>query len=198
MGVADFARNVPPADLPLLAVESNRHPAKLHPALKYLFWRRRPRSTAVPTCSIGRHYPHPVRSTSAQQRGTDVLQVGPAIRLPLPALRLAPGRATGDHPPSVARDPPPDREFLPKIYGYVTERRIFSLYRDLRRVEELLEAPGPLRSPDLLVATLDELDHRASHLKVPITYAQRLFIAKSHIALARDHVELRRVAWTVS
>ena len=83
---------------------------------------------------------------------------------------------------------------LPKIYGYVTERRIFSLYRDLRRVEELLEAPGPLRSPDLLIDTLDELDHHASHLKVPITYTQRLFIAKSTSALAREEVERRRHA----
>lgn len=198
MGAADFARNVPAADLPLLAVETNLViRRKLHPALKYLLleaaaeihggaevFHRAGRYPAAGTMDLplsaeahtfyksGRPFVYrnlPYWLAALAERLVIIL-------LPLLAILL------------------PIANVLPKIYGYVTERRIFSLYRDLRRVEELLEAPGPLKAPGMLIATLDELDHRASHLKVPITYAQRLFIAKSHITLARERVERRRHA----
>ena len=48
--------------------------------------------------------------------------------------------------------------------------------------------PGHL---DHLASELDELARQASHLSVPLHYSQRLFILKSHIALARGEVDKR-------
>jgi hypothetical protein len=45
-----------------------------------------------------------------------------------------------------------------------------------------------------LDSELQDLDRRANHLWVPLAYAQRLFILKSHVALAREQVEKRRDA----
>ena len=59
-------------------------------------------------------------------------------------------------------------------------------------MERLLETSGPGSATDALVAALDDLDRRASHLKLPLAYSQRLFFLKSHIALAREEIERRR------
>jgi TRAP-type uncharacterized transport system substrate-binding protein len=196
MGVADFARNVPPADLPLLAVESNLViRRKLHPALKYLFLEAAAEiHGGADVFHRAGHYPAPgaIDLPLSSEAQTFYRSGRPFVYRYLPFWLAALAERLVIILLPLLAILLPIANVLPKIYGYVTERRIFSLYRDLRRVEELLEAPGPLRSPDMLIATLDELDHRAGHLKVPITYAQRLFIAKSHIALARDHVERRR------
>jgi TRAP-type uncharacterized transport system substrate-binding protein len=198
MGAADLARNAPATDQQLLAVESNLViRRKLHPALKYLFleaaaeihggaevFHRAGRYPAPGTIDLplsseaqtfyksGRPFVYrylPFWLAALAERLVIILL--PLLAIILPIVNIA-----------------------PKIYAYLTERRIFSLYRDLRLVEGVLEAPGPLKAPDALVASLEELSRRANHLKVPITYVQRLFIVKSHIALAREEVDRRRQA----
>ena len=47
-----------------------------------------------------------------------------------------------------------------------------------------------------IAVALEELSRRASHLSVPLMFSQRLFILKSHIALAQAEVEKRRRAGT--
>jgi TRAP-type uncharacterized transport system substrate-binding protein len=191
MGVADFARNVPPADLPLLAVESNLViRRRLHPALKYLLLEAAAEvhGGADVFHRAGR-YPAPgaIDLPLSSEAQTFYKSGRPFVYRYLPFWLAALAERLVIILLPLLAILLPIANVLPKIYAYATERRIFSLYRDL-------EAPGPVRSPDLLIATLDELDHRASHLKVPITYAQRLFIAKSHIALARDQVQRRQQA----
>lgn len=199
-GAADLARNTPPADVPLLAVEGNLVvPDDLHPALKYLL----------------------LEAAAEIHGGPDVFYR--AGRFPGPGtmdLRLAAEAATfyRSGRPFVYRYLPlwlaalaerllivlvplfaivfPVLNIAPKVYAYLTERRIFGLYRDLRMVEALLERPGPLTSAPDVLAALDGLAHRANHMKVPLVYAQRLFIVKSHIALARAEVERRTAAAT--
>jgi hypothetical protein len=75
----------------------------------------------------------------------------------------------------------------------VTERRIFVMYRELKLVEQALETSGPI-AIDELAGTLEDLGHRANHIWVPLTYSQRLFILKSHIALAHEQLEKRQKA----
>ena len=49
---------------------------------------------------------------------------------------------------------------------------------------ELDRGSGP--APYDLVTRLEDLARRANHLSVPLGFSQRLFILKSHIALARE------------
>ena len=74
------------------------------------------------------------------------------------------------------------------------EHRIYSLYGQLRMLEGELEQAGRGPAPEHLAAALEDLSRRANHLSVPLGYSQRLFILKSHIALAQEEVEKRRRA----
>jgi hypothetical protein len=85
----------------------------------------------------------------------------------------------------------PAVRFLPGIYQYLIERRIYNLYGQLMVLEAEMNQASPTRA-DEVAAALDDLAKRASNLSVPVRYWQRLFILKSHIALIKEQVEKRR------
>jgi TRAP-type uncharacterized transport system substrate-binding protein len=196
-GVADLARNIPPEDVTLLAVEASLVARKdLHPAVQYLL----------------------LEAASEIHGGPDVFHkagrfpAGEAVNLPLSrqarefyqsglpfVYRVLPLWMAGLTERLLILLIPllvvvfPAVRFLPALYGYMVERRIYTLYGRLMALEaELEQAPGP--APHHLVAALEELGRRANHLSVPLRYSQRLFILKSHIALAKEEVEKRRPA----
>jgi TRAP-type uncharacterized transport system substrate-binding protein len=197
-GVADLARNIPPNDVPLLAVEASLTARRdLHPALHYLlldaaseihggpeiFYKagRFPAGEGVnlPLSGQARQYyqsglPFVYRVLPLWLAGLTerlLILLIPLLVVVLPALR-----------------------FLPGLYQYVIEHRIYSLYGQLKVLEGELEEAGPGPAPEHIAAALDDLAKRANHLSVPLLYAQRLFILKSHIALAQEEVEKRRGA----
>ena len=197
-GVADLARNIPPADVPLLAVESNLVVRRdLHPALQYLLLE------AAAEIHGGQAIFHETGRFPAP--GT--------IDLPLSEQALTWYRSGR---PFVYRYLPlwlaglaekllivliplfavifPLVSFLPRVFQAVTERRIFVMYRELKFVEQALEAEGPVAGLDRLAAALAEVERRANHLWVPLGYSQRLFILKSHIALIQGRIDKRRTA----
>jgi TRAP-type uncharacterized transport system substrate-binding protein len=195
-GVADLARNIPPTDVPLLAVEASLIVRKtLHPTLHYLLLEaaseihggpdifhkagRFPAGEAVnlPLSDQARQFyqsglPFAYRNFPLWLAGvTDRLLILliPLIVLVFPAIR-----------------------FLPGVYSYLVEHRIYSLYGQLKILETELEKAGPGPVPEQIAAALQDLATRANHLSVPLLYTQRLFILKSHIALAQEEVEKRR------
>jgi TRAP-type uncharacterized transport system substrate-binding protein len=197
-GVADLAKNIPPADVPLLAVEASLVVRKdLHPTLHYLL----------------------LEAASEVHGGPEIFHragrfpAAEAVNLPLSPQALEFYRSG---PPFTYRTLPlwlaglaerllillipllaivlPAAQFLPGLYRYAIERRIFSLYGELKLLEAELEQAGPGEVPDHLTVALEDLARRANHVRVPLLYAQRLFIVKSHIALAQEEVEKRRAA----
>jgi TRAP-type uncharacterized transport system substrate-binding protein len=195
-GVADLARNIPPADVQLLAAESNLIVRQdLHPALQYLLleaaseihggadvFNRPGRFPAIGTIDL----PLSDQARTYYKSGRPFVYrylpfwlAGLAERL---LILLIPLFAVVF----------PIASILPRLFALVTEHRIFGLYRELRLVERELELPGAGAELDRLDAELQDLDRQANHLWVPLGYAQRLFILKSHVALAREQVEKRR------
>jgi TRAP-type uncharacterized transport system substrate-binding protein len=194
-GVADLARNIPPSDVTLLAVEASLVARKdLNPAIQYLLLE------AAAEIHGGPEIFHKAGRFPA----------GEAVNLPLsePArgfyqsgvpfvYRVLPLWLAGMTERLLILLIPllvvafPLFRFLPGVYQYLIETRIYRLYGRLRVLEQELEETGPGPSLDRLAAQLDELARHASHLSVPLYYAQRLFILKSHIALARAEVEKR-------
>jgi hypothetical protein len=199
-GVADLARNIPPRDVTLLAVETSLVVRKsLHPGLQYLLLEaaseihggpeifhkagRFPAAEAVnlTLSAQAREFYHsglpfvyqvlPLWLAGITQRLLILLI--PLFVLVFPAVR-----------------------FLPAIYSYIIERRIYKLYGELMMLEAQLDRAGPGPPPYDLVAGLDDLGRRANRLSVPLRFTQRLFILKSHIAQARDEVEKRQQAVT--
>ena len=193
-GVADLARNIPPSDVTLLAVEASLVARRdLNPAIQYLL----------------------LEAATEIHGGPDIFNragrfpAGEAVDLPLsePAREFYQSGV-----PFVYRVLPPwlagltERllillipllvvvfplfRFLPSAYQYLVETRIYRLYGRLRVLEQELEEAGPGQL-DHLATELDDLARQASHLSVPLHYSQRLFILKSHIASARGEVDKR-------
>jgi len=195
-GVADLARNIPPTDVQLVAVEASLIVRKdVHPGLQYLLLE------AAAEIHSGPQIFHRAGRFPAAE----------AIDLPLSDQARAfykSGR------PFVYRYLPfwmaglaerllvlliplftvvfPIAHFVPTLYGAVIQRRIFRLYGELKVLETDLETMAPGDRTDELAAGLDDLARQANRLKVPLGYAQRLFILKSHIASAQQEIEKRR------
>ena len=188
-GVADLARNIPSSDVSLLAVEANLVARRdLHPALHYLlldaaseihggpeiFYKagRFPAGGEVnlPLSRPARQFyksglPFVYRALPLWLAGLTervLILLIPLLVVVLPALR-----------------------FLPGLYQLMVERRIYRLYGRLKLLETEMEEAGPGPAAGHITAGLDELAKDASHLSVPLFYAQRLFILKSHIAQAQ-------------
>ncbi len=197
-GVADLARNIPPTDVTLLAVESSLVVRKdLHPALQYLLLEAASEIHGGPDIfhKAGRFPAAEAVNLPLSEQASEFYRSG----LPF-VYRVFPLWLAGLMERLLILLIPlfvvvlPAARFLPAIYQYMIEHRIYSLYGQLKILEAELEQAGPGEAPDHLAAALDDLAMRANHLSVPLLYSQRLFILKGHIALARAEVEKRRGA----
>jgi TRAP-type uncharacterized transport system substrate-binding protein len=197
-GVIDLASNVPPADVTLLAVQGSLAVREgLHPALQYLLLDAAaeihggpgvfqkagrfpaPEAIDLPLSSQAQQYHksgRPYLSRHLPFWLSDVVERVLILLVPLFAVVF------------------PLVRYVPMIYGGVIERRVFGLYRELKAIERKMETLGPGEGADAYAAALDALAKRANRFWVPISFAQRLFILKTHIAAAREQVEKRRGA----
>jgi hypothetical protein len=194
MGTADLARNIPPADVPILALETSLLVRKnLHPAVQYLLLEAAseihggpdvfnragrfpsPESFDLPLSQQARSYyksglPFVYRHLPAWLAGvTERLLI---LLIPLFVVVI------------------PVANILPTAYRSIIQRRIYSLYGELKFLEA--EASGSGQAADDVAAALADLAGRAHRLRVPLSYAQRLFILSSHFALAQADLERRR------
>jgi TRAP-type uncharacterized transport system substrate-binding protein len=195
-GVVDLVRNIPPADVTLLAVQESLAVRRdLHPAAQYLL----------------------LEAASEVHGGPGIFQkagrfpAGEAIDLPLsdqartfyksgrPFLyRYLPFWLSGLTErllivliPLLAVAYPLAR-ILPQMYQWWMQHHLFKLYGDLKYVETELERRGAGDSIDDLLSALDTLQQRTNRMFVTVSFSQRLFILKGHIAVAREQLEKRR------
>jgi TRAP transporter TAXI family solute receptor len=81
---------------------------------------------------------------------------------------------------------------VPQVYMAVMQRRILSLYRQLKLVERKLDDGLTDDSPASLSARIDTLQGRANRLRVPLTLTQSLYHLKAHIQLVRSRIVASR------
>jgi len=199
-GVADLARNIPATNVTLLAVESNLLVRRdLHPALQYLLLEAAADIHGGPDVfhGVGR-FPAPgsIDLPLSDQARTYYKSGRPFVYQYLPLWLAGVGERLLILLIPLFAVVFPLTSMLPPLIAMVTERRIFVMYRQLKLVEQALESPGPNPGLDELSGVLEDLRVRASNLRVPLGYAQRLFILKSHIALAREQLDARLAAET--
>lgn len=195
-GTADLRRNIPPADTPLLAVAASLVIRQdLHPALQYALldaaakvhggpdaFHRPGRFPAAEAIDLPLSKQAEVYYRSGRPFLYSYLPLwlaGPIERLLIILLPLF----------AVVF---PVAHFAPTIFAYLTERRLFRLYGELRMAEAQLEGLEPGADAEGLARALDDLAGRASRLRVPLRYQQRRFILKDHIAEAQARVAARR------
>ena len=79
----------------------------------------------------------------------------------------------------------PVMRFLPSLYSWQVKRRIYRWYGELKHLEEKLErSQDPARIPSFL-AQLEDIEHRASKVKVPLAFAEDFYHLRVHIQLVR-------------
>lgn len=191
-GVGDLARNRPPTDVTLFAPKASLVVRKdLHPAIQSLLLDAAEQIHGRAGMFQGpRQFPAPEAidlplSSDARQ----FYKAGrPFLQRHLPFwLAVAIGRLLVLLIPLVGVIYPLFR-FMPTLYGLEVQWRISRMYRELRQLEEDPDSRGAGRTLDDLKERLDRLEEKASHLEVPLFYANLLYTLRMHIALVRERL----------
>jgi len=193
-GVVDLARDLPPADLRLVATTTSLLArAKTHPALLQLFaqaardlhspagWFNR--AGAFPTLD---HSEYPISREAERliKGGQPFLQrylpfwlanlvermwlaLGIIIAILLPLSRI-----------------------VPPLYQFRIRSRVFRWYGQLREIELEMAAEGADTAK--LTSELDALEQRASRITVPLSYADELYALRNNIKLVRASLQSAR------
>jgi TRAP-type uncharacterized transport system substrate-binding protein len=193
-GVADLARNVPPADVVLVAPKASlavRH--DLHPALQYLLLDAASEIHATPSIfHRAGEFPAleavdlPLADAAEQfhRRGSPFLQrhlpFWLAVLTERVVLALVP--VLGVLFPLVRG--------LPAVRAWYVQRRVALFYRELKLLDLQREAPGPPSAGPDLIRKLDELEARVSRLRIPEGFAALVYALRHHIRLVRERLEL--------
>ena len=88
----------------------------------------------------------------------------------------------------------PTLRFLPVVYRWRIQLRIYRCYRPLLLLER--DAAGPLtrgQEQDLL-RRLDEIEEAVNHLRVPASFADQFYGLRGHIAFVRQRLQVPPVA----
>jgi len=191
-GVADLAKNRPPADVLLLAPKASLVVRRsLHPAIQYLLLEAAEEMHSGPSVfHKAGEFPAPESidlplSTHARQfykTGSPFLlrnlpfwlavlvQQLLVLALPLVSVLF------------------PLLRFAPAIYGWLGRRRVYRLYSELKRLEDQLTAVPPLGTTKDFMERLDQMEGRASRQSVPASIRPLVYWLRSHIEMVREEV----------
>ena len=196
MGVADLARNIPPTDVTLLAVEASLAVRRdLHPAVQYMLLEAASEIHGGPEIfhRAGRFPAAESIDLPLSQQAREFYKSGlPFVYRYLPLWLAGVAERLFILLIPLFTVVFPLVHFVPTLIAMVVERRMFSLYGELKFLESEIQKSGPGELREDVASRLASLAKRAQSLRVPLGYAQRLFILKSHIAQAQDEIEKRR------
>jgi TRAP-type uncharacterized transport system substrate-binding protein len=198
-GVADLAKNRPPADVLLLAPKASLAVRRdLHPAIQYLLldaaanihsgpgiFQKAGQFPAAESIDL------PLSDNARQyfKSGRPFLQrylpfwlavmVGQILVLLIPLAGVL----------------YPMMRLAPNVYAFLMRRRIFRLYTELKHFEVDLDRRGTQGGVADLAERLDQLEDRANRVRMPAAYANMLYTLRLHIGLVRSRFEkLRRLS----
>ena len=193
-GVGDLARNIPPADVVLVAPKASLVVRRdLHPALQYLLLDAAAEIHSPPGL-FHRAGEFPAAEAIDLPLSGDARQFyksgRPFLQRYLPFwLAIFVERLLILLVPLVGVAYPLVRS-LPALYAWNMRRRIFRLYGELKLVEiEMEERKAAGAAVDGLLARLDDLDERVSHLRVSRGQVAHAYTLRHHIRLVRGRLE---------
>jgi TRAP-type uncharacterized transport system substrate-binding protein len=192
-GVADLARNIPPADVVLVAPKASLIVRRdLHPALQYLLLNAAVEVHSPPGL-FHRAGEFPAAEAIDLPLSEDARQFyrsgRPFLQRYLPFwLAVLVERLLVLLVPVVGVVYPLVRS-APALYAWTMRRRVFRLYGELKLVEIETEGRRAEVSTEALLARLDDLDERASRLRVPRGHAALAYTLRHHIRLVRERLE---------
>ena len=190
-GVGDMVNNRPPAPVVLLAPEASLVVREdLHPAIQYLLLDAASQIHSGPAIfQKGGEFP------SAESGGLPLSQyarnfykVGrPFLQRYFPFwLAVLLGNLLLLLIPVVGVLYPL-LQVMPAVYGWGIRRRIIRLYGELKFLENELERAG-MQGKNDLVERMDQLENRADHLRVPVSYVHMLYALRRAIDMVRSRI----------
>ena len=192
-GVADLAANRPPSDVLLIAPKASLVVrSDLHPAIQYLLLDAASQIHSGPgVFHTAGQFPAPESidlplSTYTRQyykTGSPFLQrnlpfwlavlVQQVLVLLIPVVGLLYPLLRG----------------LPKLFKWIESRRVYSLYSELRLLEEELASDRSRSADKDFLKRLDQLEDRVSHLWVMASLRPQLYDLRLHIGMVRTEVQ---------
>jgi TRAP transporter TAXI family solute receptor len=192
-GAVDFARVIPRQDVTLLAARANLVVRKdLHPALIFLLLRASDEIHNRPGV-FQRHGDFPSAANTDLPLGPEAQRYhrsGPPFLqryLPFWLANLA-DRLLVMLLPLVAVAIPVFR-LLPLVYGWRVRSRIYRLYGELKFMEADIEREPTPEKARAHLARLEEIESRVNRARIPLAYAEHLYIFREHVAMVREKIQ---------
>ena len=189
-GVIDLAQNRPPADINLMAPKANLAVRNdLHPALQYLLLDAAEQIHSGPGIfqKAGQFPAAESIDLPLSKEARQFYKSGkPFFQRQLPFwLAALLDRLLVLLIPVIGVIYPLVR-FLPLVYASTMKHRIYRLYGELRLLEKDLRDRRTGQGLGDLNERLDRIEDKANHIKVPATYANRLYNLRGHIVQVRE------------
>ncbi len=198
-GIADFNANLPPEDVTLIAPKASLLVrADLHNAIQYLLLDAASAVHARPgifhaagafPAAESIEFPLSSEATRYYKSGRPFLQ----RHLPFWAAVLA-QRLLVLLLPLIGIIVPASNA-VRNGYKRFMERRILTLYGELRLIEQEVHAGGPGVNYEELMRRLDAIEERAAQVRVPVRFAQVLYTLRDHVRAVESrlgHLEASR------
>jgi TRAP-type uncharacterized transport system substrate-binding protein len=195
-GVANLARNRPPADVTLVAPKfSLAVRSDLHPAIQYLLLRAAAEVHAAPgPFQRAGQFPaaEPIDFPLSETARNYYKSGSPFLQRYLPFwLAALASQLLIVFIPLVGIAYPLLR-FGPALYGWGMRRRIYQVYGELKFVDAQLDVRDAKAPVDDLLVEIDRLEHYVNHMRTPLAFAQMLYTLRHHISLVRARLEKRQ------
>lgn len=186
-GVANFALDVPPRDLQLIAPTTSLVAREgTHPAIVQLFVQAASRIHGAPGW-IARAGEFPTAAHNEFPLAKDAERYyrnGPPLLqryMPFWLANLVDRMWVALF--SIVAVLIPLSRLVPPLYRLRVRSRVFRWYRNLRLIEAEMEEKE--RSREELLVSLDKLEHRVSSITLPLGYTDELYVLRQHIDLVR-------------
>jgi TRAP-type uncharacterized transport system substrate-binding protein len=191
-GVVDLPRNVPPADMDMVATTCSLVAREdLHPALVQLFVQAAAKiHSGGGWISKAGQFPTPLNTEFPLARDAERFYHNgpPAMQryLPFWLANLIDRMWVALF--SIAVVLIPLGRVVPPLYQFRIRSRVFKWYRDLRQIEDDFGRKDA--NPSELLERLEKLDAKVEHVAVPLAYADELYALRSAIGLVRKRLRL--------
>jgi TRAP-type uncharacterized transport system substrate-binding protein len=194
-GVIDIDRDIPPTNVPLIGstakvlVRSDLHPEIVQLLLQTMVEAHGARavfqrSGEFPN-STDTEYPVAPAVIDFYKNGPSFMQRHLPLWLSVHAQRAIAVLVT-----AIAIGFPLFR-FLPVFYNWITRRRLFYWYAQLKALEASFDADPMDRHLAEKQAKIEQIEDAVSHIRIPLTFSDQVYNLRSHIDIVRRKIASR-------
>jgi len=194
-GVVDIHHNIPPVDVQLIGTPSKvLIRSDLHPEIvQLLLQTMKEVHSGSDILHRSGEYPNATDTEySVAPTAIDFYKNGPSFmqrHLPL-WLSVHVQRAIAVLVTGIAIGFPLFR-FLPQLYNWMTRRRLFYWYAQLKLLEASFDANSDDKHLAEKQAELDRIEDAVSHIRFPLTFSDHVYNLRSHIDIVRRKIASR-------